>query len=110
MLPHPRNIIIFSESVGDWVQINQNSTIGGNFKKTVERKWGTQRAPILGNHIVICPNSVVGGPVIIEDHVIVGSNCTCTHDVPSHTMVYNKQFISNKKIVVERGTFTVLEE
>lgn len=40
MLPHPHNIIIAAESIGDNVQINQNVTLGGNMRKTKQRSWG----------------------------------------------------------------------
>ena len=78
MLPHPRNIIISAESIGDYVQVNQNVTIGGNMRKTVIRNNEIQRLPIIGNHVVIYTNSVVGGPCRIGNHVIIGSNSTCT--------------------------------
>lgn len=47
MLPHPHNIIIAAESIGDNVQINQNVTLGGNMRKTKQRSWGVQKLPIL---------------------------------------------------------------
>ena len=105
MLPHPRNIIIGAESIGDYVQINQNVTIGGNVKRKVKREWGEQKLPIIHDRVCVFSNAVVGGPVIINDHVIIGANCTCTHDVPAHSLVYNKQYVSNKHINVLEGTF-----
>lgn len=105
MLPHPRNIIISAESIGNFVQINQNTTIGGNMKKTKQREWGLQKLPIIGNHVVIYTNAVVGGPVLISDHVILGANCVCTHDVQPHTMIYCKQYQSIKKVVVDNGSY-----
>lgn len=108
MLPHPRNIIIGAEFIGDDVQINQNVTIGGNMKKQVQREWGIQKLPIIRNKVVIYTNAVVGGPVLIEDHVIIGANCTCTHDVPAHSLLYNKQYLSSRKIEVQEGTYAYL--
>lgn len=105
-LPHPRNIIIAAESIGNHVQINQNVTIGGNMKKTAIREGGwVQKLPVLGNFCVIYTNSVVGGPVIIGDNVIIGSNCTCTHDIEQNTLVYNKCELSRKKIIVQSGSY-----
>ena len=105
MLPHPRNIIIGAESIGDYVQINQNVTLGGNVKRKVKREWGEQKLSIIHDRVCVFSNAVVGGPVIIKDHVIIGANCTCTHDVPAHSLVYNKQYVSNKHINVLEGTF-----
>lgn len=109
MLPHPRNIIISAETIGDNVQINQNVTIGGNMKKTKIRGVNDiQKLPRILNNVVICPNSIVGGPVIINDNVIVGANCVCTHDVESNSLVYNNCNISKKKIIVKQGTYKTL--
>ena len=74
-------------------------------KRKVKREWGEQKLPIIKNRVFIFTNAVVGGPVIIDDHVIIGSNCTCTHDVRAHTLLYNKQYMSNKPINVLDGTF-----
>lgn len=110
MLPHPRNIIIVAESIGDNVQVNQNVTIGGNMHKKKQREWGEQKLPIIGNNVVVYTNAVVGGPIIIEDNVIIGANCTCTHDIPANTLVYNKQYISSRKIKVLEGTYTIFKQ
>lgn len=104
-LPHPRNIIIGAESIGNNVQINQNVTIGGNMKKEINRPWGVQRKPIIKDNVVIYTNAVVGGPVLIEDNVIIGANCVCTHDVPSNTLIYNNSKMSRRKVLVTDGSF-----
>lgn len=41
---------------------------------------------------------------------IIGANCTCTHDVSAHSLIYNKQCASARKIEVLKGTFTYLSE
>lgn len=109
MLPHPHNIIIAAESIGDYVQINQNVTLGGNMRKTKQRSWGVQKLPILKNHVVIYSNAVVGGPVIVNEHVIIGANCTCTHDVEANTMLFNQTKVSTRKIEVLIGTYRIKE-
>lgn len=108
-LPHPRNIIIAAEEIGNDVQINQNTTIGGNMQKVKQRDWGIQKLPIIRNKVVIYTNAVVGGPIIINDNVIIGANCTCTHDVKSNTLIYNKQMESSKQIEVLNGTYKYIE-
>ena len=109
IIPHPRNIIICAEKIGNSVQINQNVTIGGNMKKTKQREWGEQKLPIIGNMVTVCTNSVVGGPVIIGDNVILGANSTCTHevsvDVEPNTLLYNTMSESKRKIEVSEGTY-----
>ncbi|MCF0216863.1 MAG: hypothetical protein HUK21_10370 [Fibrobacteraceae bacterium] len=61
-LPHPSNIIIAAEKIGDNVQINQNVTIGGNMGKYNYYSDGiVQKMPIIGNRVIICPNAIVGG-------------------------------------------------
>lgn len=107
-VPHPRNIIISAEEIGDDVQINQNVTIGGNMKKTVIRNGKEQKLPIIGNSVVIYTNAVVGGPYKIADNVIIGSNCTCSHDVENNTLIYNEMKVSRRKIKVETGTYKYL--
>lgn len=109
MLPHPHNIIIAAESIGDNVQINQNVTLGGNMRKTKQRSWGIQKLPILKNNVVIYSNAVVGGPVIVNEHVIIGANCTCTHDVEANTMLFNQTKVSTRKIEVLKGTYRIKE-
>ena len=109
MLPHPRNIIISAEVIGDNVQINQNVTIGGNMKKTINRGFDDiQKLPRLGNNVVIYTNSVIGGPVIINDNVIIGANCVCTHDIECNTLMYNNCSISKKKIIVKQGAYNTI--
>lgn len=109
MLPHPRNIIISAETIGDNVQINQNVTIGGNMKKTINRgPDDIQKLPRIGNNVVIYTNSVVGGPVMIKDNVIVGANCVCTHDVESNSLLYNNCSVSKNKIIVKQGTYNTI--
>lgn len=109
MMPHPFNIIIAAQSLGDNVQINQNVTIGGNMKKYKDRDNGlVQKLPIIGNNVVIYTNAVVGGPIIIHDNVIIGANCVCTHDVESNTLLYNQCQYSKRKIEVGSGTYKII--
>lgn len=108
MIPHPRNIIMWAERIGDNVLINQNVTIGGNLRKERSRPWGKQTIPIIKNNVMILTNAVVGGPIIIEDNVVIGANCTCTHDVDQNSIIYSKQYISDKKIKVTNRQITYI--
>ena len=64
--------------------------------------------PRLGNNVVIYTNSVIGGPVIINDNVIIGANCVCTHDIECNTLMYNNCSISKKKIIVKQGAYNTI--
>lgn len=57
---------------------------------------------------MILTNAVVGGPIIIEDNVVIGANCTCTHDVDQNSIIYSKQYISDKKIKVTNRQITYI--
>lgn len=100
MIPHPKNIILWAQEIGDDVLINQNVTIGGNLRKEKQREWGVQTIPIIKDRVMILTNAVVGGPIVVENDVIIGANCTCTQDVPANSMVYSRQYLSEKKIKV----------
>jgi serine acetyltransferase len=108
-MPHPRCIIISSNVIiGDHVHVGQQVTIGGNFKKNKSNKLGEiQKLPILGNRINILPGAVIGGPVILNDDIIVGANAVVTRDVPSNTIVFGQNQFANKKIKIpnEGGSF-----
>jgi serine O-acetyltransferase len=111
-MPHPRCIIIANNVViGEHVHISQYVTIGGNFKKIKKLKNGEfQKLPIISNYVNIHPSAVIGGPVTIYEHVIVGANSVITKDVPSNSIVYGQNKLADKKIEVsiEGGSFTIL--
>jgi serine O-acetyltransferase len=83
-------------TVGDWVRIYQNVTLGalhfeeGEGDDHTLRK-GYKRHPDIGDHVVIGAGSNVLGAIDIGDHVSIGANSWVTEDVPEYTSV----FISN---------------
>lgn len=111
-MPHPRCIIIANSVViGEHVHISQYVTIGGNFKKIKKLNNGEiQKLPIISNYVNIHPSAVIGGPVTINEHVIVGANSVVTKDVPSNSLVYGQNKLADKKIEVafDGGNFTIL--
>jgi len=111
-MPHPRCIIIANNVViGEHVHVSQYVTIGGNFKKTKKLNNGeVQKLPIISNYVNIHPGSVVGGPVIINEHVIVGANSVITKDVPPNSIVFGQNKLANKKIkvAIEGGNFKTI--
>jgi serine O-acetyltransferase len=80
-------------TVGEWVRIYQNVTLGAlHFEEEEDEehalKKGYKRHPDIGDHVVIGAGSNVLGPVDIGDHVSIGANSWITDDVPDHTSVF----------------------
>ena len=80
-------------TVGEWVRIYQNVTLGAlHFEEAEDEehtlKKGYKRHPDIGDHVVIGAGSNVLGPVTIGDHVSIGANSWITDDVPDHTSVF----------------------
>lgn len=101
-MPHPKNIIIANTAIiGDDVQINHGVTIGENFKRSRLVEGHTRKIAIIGNHVSILPNAIIGGPVIIGDSVVVGANSVVTKDVPEGSIMFGQNQI--KRIEAETG-------
>lgn len=102
-LPHPRCIIIADNVIlGNYVNIGQYATIGGNFKKTKTTNTGmVQKLPIIGNNVVVAAGAVVGGPVTIGNDVIIGANAVVTKDIPNNKIVTGNNKISTRDIKVD---------
>lgn len=80
-------------TVGDWVRIYQNVTLGAlHFEKEEDEdhmlKKDYKRHPDIGDHVVIGAGSNVLGPVEIGDNVSIGANAWVTDDVPDDTSVF----------------------
>ena len=99
-LPHPKGIILCAESIGSNCLIGQFVTIGGNnCKKRVENNKDIY-LPTIGDNVQISAGSVIGGPCIIGNNIVIGANTTITHDVPSNTLIYNQTTVSKRKVIV----------
>ena len=80
-------------TVGNWVRIYQNVTLGAlHFEEEEGEEHmlakGYKRHPDIGDHVVIGAGSNVLGPVDIGDHVSIGANSWVTDDVPPNTSVF----------------------
>ncbi|WP_327054041.1 serine O-acetyltransferase EpsC [Halomicrococcus gelatinilyticus] len=80
-------------TVGDWVRIYQDVTLGALHFEEEEGeehmlKKGYKRHPDIGDHVVIGAGSKVLGAISIGDHVSIGANSWVTDDVPDHTRVF----------------------
>lgn len=79
-LPHPQGVIIGSHvAIGRMVTIGQNVTIGGNFGR---RDVNDRAMPRIGDEVIICAGSVVGGPIDIGARTIIGANSVVTRSLP----------------------------
>lgn len=82
-------------TVGDWVRIYQDVTLGALHFEEEEGEdhaleKGYKRHPDIGDHVVIGAGTKVLGPITVGDHVSIGANSWVTDDVPHHTSVYIK--------------------
>jgi len=80
-------------TVGDWVRIYQNVTLGALHFEEEETEdhmltKDYKRHPDIGDHVVIGAGSNVLGTVEVGDHVSIGANCWVTDDIPEHTSVF----------------------
>lgn len=76
--PHPISIVI-----GKNVKIGKNCTIYQNV--TIGQK--EDNYPVLGNNIIIYPNSIIIGKIKIGDNVIIGAGSVVLCDIPSNSIV-----------------------
>lgn len=76
-IQHGFATIITAESIGKNVWINQQVTIGYNGDK----------APIIGDNVVICAGAKVVGGVRVGNNVTIGANAVVTKDIPDNSVV-----------------------
>jgi len=93
-IDHGTGVVIGeTATVGDWVRIYQNVTLGALH---FEEEEGAdhmlakdyKRHPDIGDHVVIGAGSNILGTVEIGDHVSIGANAWVTDDVPDDTSVF----------------------
>lgn len=93
-IDHGTGVVIGeTATVGDWVRIYQNVTLGALHFEEEEGEEHMlakdyKRHPDIGDHVVIGAGSNVLGPVDIGDHVSIGANSWVTDDVPNNTSVF----------------------
>lgn len=92
-IDHGTGVVIGeTASVGDWVRLYQNVTLGALHFEEQEGeehmlKKGYKRHPDIGSHVVIGAGTNVLGAVTVGDHVSIGANSWITEDIPDHTKV-----------------------
>jgi len=93
-IDHGTGVVIGeTATVGDWVRIYQNVTLGALHFEEAEGEdhmlaKDYKRHPDIGDHVVIGAGSNVLGTVEIGDHVSIGANSWVTDDVPDNTSVF----------------------
>ena len=91
---HPIGICIVEAAViGKNCTIGQNVTIGCG-----KRNENNIDFPIIGDNVVIFPNSTVVGGITIGDNAVIGCNSVVINDVPEGvTVAGNPAHIINNK-------------
>lgn len=93
-IDHGTGVVIGeTTTIGDWVRIYQNVTLGAlHFEEEEDEqhmlKKGYKRHPDIGDHVVVGAGTNILGAVTIGDHVSIGANSWITEDIPDHTSVY----------------------
>ena len=93
-IDHGTGVVIGeTATVGDWVRIYQNVTLGALHFEEEEGEdhmlaKDYKRHPDIGDHVVIGAGSNVLGTIEIGDHVSIGANAWVTDDVPDDTSVF----------------------
>jgi serine O-acetyltransferase len=84
-IPHVCGIIIPPKVVfGEYCEVRQNVTIGGNYGK---RGPDGQTVPILEDRVSIGPGAVVLGPITVGKDTIIGANAVVTQNIPPSSVV-----------------------
>ena len=93
-IDHGTGVVIGeTATVGDWVRIYQNVTLGAlHFEEAEDEEHmlrkGYKRHPDIGDHVVIGAGSNIMGPIEVGDHVSIGANSWISENVPDHTTVF----------------------
>lgn len=93
-IDHGTGVVIGeTTTIGDWVRIYQDVTLGAlHFEEDEDEqhmlKKGYKRHPDIGDHVVVGAGTKILGAITIGDHVSIGANSWITEDVPDRTSVY----------------------
>lgn len=97
----------------DEISIGNNCLFGENVKiydhnhrfneNILIRNQGFTHKPVLiGNNVWIGSNTVILKGVTIGDNVVIGANCTIRDDIPSNSIVSNRNNLSIEPIAYKR--------
>lgn len=109
-IDHGTSVVIGeTATIGDWVRIYQDVTLGAlHFEEDEDDdhalKKGYKRHPDIGDNVVIGAGSKILGPISIGDHVSIGANTWITEDVDDHTTVFISKHPEQKRKQIEPDT------
>lgn len=78
---HTQGCTLNAKSIGDYVSISQNVTLGKG------KITANGSKPTIGNHVWICTNAVVIGGITVGDYATVGACALVLDDVPPYAVV-----------------------
>lgn len=94
-LAHPQNSFLCAKSIGSYLHIKHNVTIG----------LGKGGVPIIGNNVYVGCGACILGGITVGDNVKIGAGCVVVHDVPSDcTVIGNPAYIvklKGKKVCIK---------
>ena len=93
MIPHAYGITLSVDEIGGDVYVGQNVTFGTNAKNMSLEDCTDGHKPKIGNLVRIYTHAVVSGEIYIGDCVIIAAGAIVTKDVPSKSIVYNRDEI-----------------
>jgi serine O-acetyltransferase len=96
-------------TVGDWVRIYQDVTLGAlHFEESADDdhtlKKEYKRHPDIGDNVVIGAGSKILGPITVGDHASIGANSWVTDDIPARTNVYISEHPTQERKQVDDGS------
>ncbi len=106
-IDHGTGVVIGeTTTIGDWVRIYQDVTLGAlHFEQEEDDehtlKKGYKRHPDIGSNVVIGAGSKILGAITIGDHVSIGANSWVTEDIDSHTKVYVSEHPKQERKQIE---------
>ncbi len=106
-IDHGTGVVIGeTTTIGDWVRIYQDVTLGAlHFEQEEDDehalKKGYKRHPDIGSNVVIGAGSKILGAISIGDHVSIGANSWVTEDIDSHTKVYVSEHPKQERKEIE---------
>lgn len=117
-IDHGTGVVIGeTTTIGNWVRIYQNVTLGAlHFEEEEDEenmlKKGDKRHSDIGDHVVIGTGSKVLGPIRLGDQVSIGANSWVTEDVPNQMNIFisshPKQERKQKSDLVPNGSMVTL--
>lgn len=73
------------------VTVSPKSTIGENcvlgYRCSIIGQMPYIRTPKIDNYVYIAPGAVLQGPIVVEDHAVIGANCVVNKSVPAYAIV-----------------------